>query len=252
VKNLFNLNKIDAAEDSLMSKLNRTISFLHGKKTLILGCSNRWKDPNGKRDIPKTERIGKIIEEKLAGKANYIDVFNLKIHSCEANISHSNGNNCGVLDSKLKDNKKNPSGYHRCWASLNNKDDDLWKISKPMLESDAVLFIAPVRWGQACATYQKLIERLSWLENRHATLKEDNLLSKINAGFICLGHNWNGDHVLETQKKVLKFFGFDVREEMCWRWQWTSDEKEESLSGYKEDYSDFKNQIVKLTIKNTK
>jgi hypothetical protein len=106
----------------------------------------------------------------------------------------------------LKDKDKNPSGFHRCWASINNKDDELWKISKPLFESDVVIFFGSVRWGQTNSFYQKLIERLTWIENRRTTLGEGNIVEKIDAGIILLGQNWNGRRVLNDQKEVFKFF----------------------------------------------
>ena len=92
--------------------------------------------------------------------------------------------------------------------------------------------------------YQKLIERLTWLENRHCTLGESNLLQDISAGVIVLGHNWGREEVMSTQKKVLEFFGFDVRNELIWSWEYTEDSKDETLSGYKKAVKNFTSQIV--------
>jgi len=250
VQNIFNLIK-EAKNEQLEKSIIKSSEFIKDKKTLVLGFSNRWGGGGVSKDTPKTEIVGKYLAECGGKGSSFMDVFNMKIYPCEANISRSEGNSCGVKDSLLKDRDKNPSGYHRCWASINNKDDELWKISKAIFDADVVIFVSPVRWGQACATYQKLIERLSWLENRHTTLEETNVLAKKASGFICIGHNWNGTEVLATQKRVLSFFGFDVRDEISWNWQWTSDEKEESKDGYKKDYMYFHEHIVKLTIKNT-
>lgn len=250
MQNIFNLIK-EAQSADLEKMVSSSVAFLKGKKTLVLGFSNRWQGEGSKKDISKTETLGRHLAESGGEGSSFLDAFKLKIYSCEANISRSDGNSCGVKDSALKDKDKNPSGNHRCWASINNKDDELWKISKAIFEADVVIFVTPVRWGQACATYQKLIERLSWLENRHTTLGEDNILKNKQAGFVCLGHNWNGSEVLKTQKQVLSFFGFDVVDDLCWNWQWTSDPKDESQKGYKEDYKDFKNNLVKITVKQT-
>lgn len=250
VNNIFKLSQ-SPYSNSLTGNMEKTINLLQDKKVLVLGFSNRWQHPGGKADISKTERLGRLLAKKIGDGAKFVDVFKLKIYPCEGNISSSKGNNCGAKDSKLEDRDKNPTGHHRCWASLNNNDDELWKISKEILDSECVLFIAPVRWGQACATYQKTIERLSWLENRHTTLGEENILKDKMAGFICIGHNWNGDQVVKTQMQVLKFFGFKVKEEICWNWQWTSDAKDESADGYKEDASLFASKLTQITIKKT-
>lgn len=248
--NIFSLNKVSSSKN-LVQNIKSTIDFLKGKKTLVLGFSNRWQHPDKKKDVPKSEQIGRIIVSKVGPSAEYMDVFKLKIYPCEGNISSVNGNNCGVKKSVLKDKDKNPSGNHRCWASLNNKDDELWKVSKAIFDSDVVLFITPVRWGQACATYQKLIERLSWIENRHRTLGEENIIKGKAAGFICIGHNWNGKNVLDTQRQVLEFYGFDVNDAICWNYQWTQDVNDELLIDYKKDAEDFADKIVELTVKKT-
>jgi hypothetical protein len=36
---------------------------------------------------------------------------------------------------------------------------------------------------------------------------ESNIVKDIDAGFIAVGQNWNGKHVVQTQKSVLDFFG---------------------------------------------
>ena len=85
-----------------------------------------------------------------------------------------------------------------------------------------------MRWGQANAFYQKLIERLNWIENRKTTLEG------IDAGCVIIGQNWNGEEVLETQKKVYEFYGFNVPEEISFNWQFTDDSNDESQESYKE------------------
>jgi hypothetical protein len=51
------------------------------------------------------------------------------------------------------------------------------------------------------AIYAELIERLTWLENRHATLGESNLLKDKEVGVIAIGHNWNGAEAIKIEKK---------------------------------------------------
>ena len=149
------------------------------------------------------------------------------------------GNNCGSKDSVLKDKQKNPSNNHRCWCSINNKDDELWKVSKELLESDAVVFFGSIRWGKMNAMYAKLIERLTWLENRHTTLGESNIIKDIDCGVISVGHNWNGKEAIDLEKRILTFFGFKVPDELSWSYQWTEDCENETQSGYKKDPIDF-------------
>ena len=203
------------------------------KKVLFLTTSNRWE---GSKEIPKSTLLARSIKERISDttEVNIIDVPSLNIFPCEGNVSGVDGNNCGIKDSVLKDKEKNPTGLHRCWASINNPDDELWKISKEMFESEVVIFFISVRWGQANAFYQKLIERLNWIENIHATLGEDNFISDIEAGCVVVGQNWNGENVLETQKQVYEFYGFQVPDELSFYWQYTQDILDETQESYKE------------------
>jgi multimeric flavodoxin WrbA len=222
--------------------LKNTIAYLSTKdKVLLLTTSNRWEKSD---DVPKSTKIARVIEQELIGKCVLIDVSKLTIYDCEGNVSDASGYHCGTKKSNLEDKEKNPSGCHRCWASINHKDDELWKISKELLESDAVIFFGSVRWGQANGIYQKLIERLTWLESRHGTLQESNILKDIEAGVIFVGHNWNGEEVIKTQKQVLRFFGFKVPNVLSWNWQFTNSPKEESLKSYKEAVRQFKKDVL--------
>jgi len=220
--------------------LKKTLDILKNKdKVLLLSCSNRfnWDDDN--IDIPKSKLLAAYLKEELGDKATLVDVSELKIFPCEGNVSRKDGNSCGIKKALLKDDKKNPSGYHRCWASLNNKSDELWKVSKELFESDAVIFFSSVRWGQANMYYQNLIERLTWIENRHATLGEKNIVEDIESGFICVGQNWNGENVTEVQKKVHEFYGFKTNDELYWNWQYTKKVDDESQSSYKKSHDKF-------------
>lgn len=221
-------------------KLMNTIEELEKfDKVLLLSCSNRYNwDPN-KVDIPKSTILAMVINEYLNDKSVLIDVPELKIYPCEGNVSRKDGNTCGLMKAKLKDKDKNPTGHHRCWANINNPDDELWKISKELLNSNAVVFFSSVRWGQASMFYQKLIERLTWLENRHTTLGESNLLENIQSGFICVGQNWKGLDVVDTQKKVHFFYGFKPNNNLYWNWQYTTKITDETEESYKKSFKSF-------------
>jgi hypothetical protein len=97
-----------------------------------------------------------------------------------------------------------------------------------------VIFFISVRWGQTNAFYQKLIERLSWIENISATLGEENFVSNIEAGCVIIGQNWNGENVMETQKQVYEFFGFQVPDELSFYWQYTQNTLDETQESYKD------------------
>lgn len=222
------------------SSLKETIDILSKKnKVLLLSCSNRFNWDEDNIDVPKSKILASYINEELKDNSVLIDITELKIFPCEGNVSRKDGNSCGIMKSLLKDDKKNPSGYHRCWASLNNKTDELWKISKELFESDAVIFFSSVRWGQTNMYYQNLIERLTWIENRHASLGEKNIVENIESGFICVGQNWNGENVTDTQKQVHEFYGFKPNNKLYWNWQYTKDKNDETLKSYKESYKKF-------------
>ena len=216
------------------------------KKILFLTTSNRWNEEKNS-EKPKSTLLAYEIAKRLKNSnISIIEVPLLKIYPCEGNVSTKSGNSCGLANSKLKDPSKNPSGNHRCWASINNHDDELWKISKELFESDCVLFFGSIRWGQMNSEYQKLIERLTWIENRHTTLEEDNIIQDIDAGIIIISQNWNGKQVLDTQKKVLEFFGFNVANNLSWNWQYTDVDTDEN----KQSYLDAANQFAKIFLEN--
>jgi multimeric flavodoxin WrbA len=230
-------------------KVETMVEYLKDKeKILFITTSNRWE---GDKELPKSSQLAWHIESFLLGKkVKIIDASKLKIHYCEGNVSRTEGNNCGVKESVLKDKEKNPSGDHRCWASINNKDDELWKISKELLEADAIVFFVSTRWGQTNAVYQVLIERLNWIENRHTTLKENNIVEGKVAGIVVIGQNWNGKQVVDTQKKVLDFYGFEAPEELSFNWQYTDDVVDETQKSYKAAPSAFEKSFdLKLNMK---
>ena len=218
-------------------RLQIAVEYLNTKgKVLLVTTSNRVKESSKDgQDRPKSTRIAEVIQRSLgAHKCTLVDVSKLKIYNCEGNVSSKDGNTCGVRGSKLQDKEKNPSGHLRCWASYNNEDDELWKVVTPLLESHVVVFLGSVRWGQANAYYQKLIERLDWLENRHTTLGESNIIKDIESGFIFIGQNWNVKNVVNTQKQVHEFYGFKPVDELYFGWQFTKDINDESQDSYKE------------------
>jgi hypothetical protein len=78
----------------------------------------------------------------------------------------------------------------------------------------------------------------------NTTLQESNIIKDIEAGVVFVGHNWNGEEVISTQKQVLKFFGFKVPNVLFWNWQFTNNLKDETLKSYKESVPQFKRDII--------
>lgn len=238
------IRKIMVSEDMVQSdvykNLKETLDICQTKKkVLLLSCSNRFNWDENNVDTPKSKILAVYLKEELGDKAVFIDVPELNIVACEGNVSRKEGNSCGIKKALLKNDKKNPSGYHRCWASLNEKSDELWKISKELFESDLVIFFVSIRWGQANMYYQNLIERLTWIENRHNTLGEKNIIEGVQTGFIAVGQNWNGENVTEIQKKVHKFYGFEPNDSLYWNWQFTKNVNDETQKSYKEAFPKF-------------
>ena len=223
---------------------NKTRDFLKNKdKILFLLTSNRWE---GHTDTPKSSALAYKLQEELGKNAvTIIDVSKLKIYECEGNVSSKSGNNCGVKEAKLKGDK-DKTGELRCWASFNHKDDELYKVVNELLTSNVVVFFGSIRWGKMNAVYSRLIERLTWIENRHTCLGEDNIVKDIETGVISVGHNWNGAEAIKHEQKVLEFFGFKTPKDLFWSYQWTNEAKDESKSGYKEDAKDFEEEFDTL------
>ena len=163
-ENIQRIREMMISEEMVQSdawkSIKKTIDILkEKKKVLLLSCSNRYNWDKNDIDVPKSKMLAMYINDELGDKSVLIDVPELKILPCEGNVSRKDGDSCGVKKAKLEDKDKNPSGHHRCWVNINEPSDELWKISKELFESDAVIFFSSVRWGQANMFYQNLFER---------------------------------------------------------------------------------------------
>lgn len=227
----------------LLASYSRLVEHLASKDDiLLLTTSNRFDKHAW--DVPKTTQLARRIEEQLkqrGKRVTLLDVASLHIHTCEGNISGARGNNCGIRGAKLLDRRKNPTGQHRCWASINNKDDELYKVSRELFRSQAVIFFVSVRWGQTNSVYQRLFERLSWIENRVSSLGQPPIpqLKNLEAGIVVFGHNWNDQQVLMTQMKNFEWFGWKAPDALSFKWQYTKDAAEESLESYCDAIEEF-------------
>ena len=220
-----------------LKKLYNYLKKQKNKKILFLTTSNRWEGDN---ELPKSSIIADELIKKLGSdRIELINVAKLKIFPCEGNVSTKRGNTCGLKEAKLNDKEKNPTGNIRCWASLNNKSDEMYKVANAIFDADIVIFFGSIRWGKMNSIYGELVERLTWLDNRHTTLGESNLLKDKEVGVIATGHNWNGEEAVKLEKQVLSFFGFKTPDVLSFNWQWTKDKNDESKKGYLEDFGDF-------------
>jgi len=226
-------------KDANYRQIDATIEKLEKfEKILFLTCSNRAKEIE-KKQTPKSTILAEVIAEN-SNNVTIINVPDLNIYPCEGNVSLEEGNRCGLKEALLKNKEKNPSGYHRCWASLNNPDDELWKISKELFESDCVIFFCSVRWGQTNMFYQKLIERLNWINNRYIPLGESNIIKDITSGMIIVGQHEGADKICELQYEVHKYYGFKADKSLYWYWMAEDiNYQKETMSGYKKSYPEF-------------
>jgi len=207
------------------------------KRVLFVTTSNRGEYISSKGEKPKSTRLAEHFSDLLKEKGVEVvtlDAAKLKIHNCLGCVSELKGNMCGSPESKLKDEKKNPHGHLKCWASLDYKDDELWKIANEIYESDVIIFFASNRWGNPNAIYQKLIERLDWIESSYTTYGGPNTIKNKKAGMVLLGQNWRVQESLEVQQQVLEFFGFQTPEELFMGWQFTRDTLDEEQKSYQE------------------
>jgi len=231
-------------DDRLAEPSARLLRYLEAKDDiLLLTTSNRYEKHTW--DTAKTSELAvrvKALLEERAKRVTLIDVAKLEIRTCEGNISAGRGNNCGVLEARLDDPVKNPTGHHRCWASINNPGDQLHEVSRALFRSQVVIFFVSVRWGQTNSVYQRLFERLSWIENRVTTLGESPIpeLKGLEAGMVLFGHNWSAARVLETQKQNFEWFGWKTPEALSFAWQYTDDEDEESPESYRGAIEEFR------------
>ncbi len=214
----------------MKQNIQHTITHLQDKKKIcFITTSNRreWA-----HEIPKSTQLAHYIAKEIGeDKVTIHNIPEMIIYPCEGNVSSLGGNNCWTQSAKLNDQEKNPSWCHRCRASINNPDDELRKLSKSIFESDVIIFFTSVRRGQTSSMYQKLIERLTRIENRHTTLGEDNIIKDKEAGIVVIGHNWNSEVVLMTQKTVLEMFGFQVPKRLS-RGRTYTDMNDESQESY--------------------
>jgi len=232
------------ARKSLVESCSRLLRHLEKRNDiLLLTTSTRYEKDTW--DVPKTTQLARQVHDQLKQKkkrVTLLDVAKLKIHTCEGNVSGATGNRCGLLEAKLPDRSKNPTGHHRCWASINNKDDQLYVISRDLFRSKAVVFFVSVRWGQTNSVYQRLWERLTWIENRFTTLGEKPIpqLKGLEAGIVVFGQNWNDAQVLKIQRQNYEWFGWKTPAALSFYWQYTRDADDESKESYLGAIDEFK------------
>ena len=251
--NLFNdiiLEKKVLTKTEIQQDLEK---FMHCLKTknnvLFVTTSNRW---TGSEQKAKSTQLAYHIKDSLTEcNIKIIEADKLNIRCCSGNVSLASGNICGAKDALLKSSSKNPTNQIRCWEAK-HRDDELYKIANEVFKADIVVFFTSIRWGQTNSIYQKVIERLTWLENRWSSLGESNLLEDKQAGIIVIGQNWRDKQVMQTQRQVFEMFGFKSPADLSMYWQFTDDAMDESKKSYKQAVSQFQDDFDFRLQKKTK
>ena len=76
-------------------------------------------------------------------------------------------------------------------------------------------------------------------EGHFSSQCKSNIVKNIETGFICVGQNWNGENVTETQMEVHKFYGFKPNKSLYWNWQYTKNSNDETQKSYKASHNKF-------------
>jgi len=123
------------------------------------------------------------------------------------------------------------SGPYRCWAhwySVQDPDkyggvDEMPVLYDNIAWADLVLFATSARWGTHSALLQKIIERMTVLENLSSTYGEPNPLAGKKAGVIVTGHQWLTQRIAMHLLDVFSFMGFKAERGYQFVWQRTFD-----------------------------
>lgn len=189
----------------------------------VLGISTTTNLLENSTSAYVLERVLKIISERK-NKVNMIDAGRLHIVenlSCYAN----GGSHCA--DPK--------AGKYRCWATYESIEDpekhggidEMPVIYDGIDESDIIIFSTSVRWMSHSALFQKIIERMNTLENRHSVYGEKNPLSGKKAGIIVVGQHYQSQKVAGSLSETMTLLGFQCSNSSIFSWQKSHNMNEE-------------------------
>lgn len=110
------------------------------------------------------------------------------------------------------------AGAYRCWAhKLSHENpsayggrDEMGVLYDGFLWADTVVFATSVRWESHSAILQKIIERMTTLQNRAVVYGEPNPLSGKRCGVVVTGHNAKAQSVASHLLEVFQWLGFDT------------------------------------------
>lgn len=161
-------------------------------------------------DNSTSRRILSVISNYLESRGHHILYINAAdLHIVDNQSCYAGGkSNCASYE----------AGKYRCWAHKLSHDnpeefggaDQMGDIYDGIESADVVIFSTSVRWESHSALLQKIIERMTTLQNRHTVYGEPNPLLHKKCGVIVTGHNSKAQSVASHLLNVLQWIGFDT------------------------------------------
>lgn len=123
------------------------------------------------------------------------------------------------------------AGKYRCWAhKLSHENpsqyggkDEMGVLYDGFEWADVVIFGTSVRWQSHSAILQKIIERMTTLQNRNVVYCEPNPLQNKKCGVVVTGHNSMAQGVADHLLRVFEWLGFSTHIYYQFVWQKTTD-----------------------------
>lgn len=123
------------------------------------------------------------------------------------------------------------AGKYRCWANKLSHEkpseyggkDEMGVIYDALDWCDLVIWGTSVRWGSHSALMQKIIERMTNIENRVVVYGEENYVKGKKCGVVVTGNNYESDSVANHLAQQLGWFGFDTNPGRTFTWQKSQD-----------------------------
>lgn len=111
----------------------------------VLCISGSPREADSKSEDMLRQLMGEV--EKFGGKAEFLRLSEKNIKQCEGCYS------------------KTRDGSKCTYPCIHDKEDDTSEILRKIILADAMAISSPVYWGGACALVQRLIEKMTSLEN---------------------------------------------------------------------------------------
>lgn len=151
----------------------------------------------------------------LAVLKGMFEVRGYKVRVIDASQLHV-VNNLSCYSSGKSDCASYDAGKYRCWAHKLSHDtpseyggkDQMGSLYDAYDWADIVIFGTSVRWESHSAILQKIIERMTTLQNRDVVYGERNPLQDKRCGVVVTGHNSMAQNVAAHLLRVFEWLGF--------------------------------------------